>query len=324
MAWATALVSMTVTMTLLAWGTACEAASPDALIDQTLQNITTLVRPGRVGYAAIRDGNKYVQCRRMPDRAKRCEAAGAALQPSLKAVLNGARLNRLAALGWSIDPAFGNYVRLYPSNMATATVAKEILNTLVDGYGAQPDTLEFNTAWIVDVPCPPRNGPSQNLAGLINNAREMGKSAITACAYKAPGGTSQKVASASELIALNGTEVTAEIQRLRINAAKRVHVIFDSGIGYVQCMPETPPATLNCEAQSAESWPALSALLTPERIAMLRNAGYTDPGRAPNYWKSYAFDKFTDAAVAQEILTILFEVYGYTGVAKFKVLTESN
>src|SRR6476660_201002 len=78
------------------------AQAQDAIVqvDEALQNITALVRAGRIGYATIWDGNKYVQCRRRPDRAMRCEAAGASMQPSLRSVLTGERLNRLAALGW--------------------------------------------------------------------------------------------------------------------------------------------------------------------------------------------------------------------------------
>lgn len=61
---------------------------------------------------------------------------------------------------------------------------------------------------------------------------------------------------------------------------------------------------------------------TPERVSRLRSAGYADPGRAPNYWKSYPFDKFSDAAIASEVLTILYDVYGYVGATKLKISTE--
>ena len=63
-------------------------------------------------------------------------------------------------------------------------------------------------------------------------------------------------------------------------------------------------------------------ILTDERVARLRAAGYTDPGRSPNYSKSYPLEKFSDVAIATELLTILHEVYGYTGPTKLKVLTE--
>ncbi|HXD45379.1 MAG TPA: hypothetical protein VN655_09630 [Pseudolabrys sp.] len=48
-----------------------------------------------LGYATASDGNKYIQCR-LRDMAMRCEAAGAAMQPSLTpcSPASGARLPR--------------------------------------------------------------------------------------------------------------------------------------------------------------------------------------------------------------------------------------
>ncbi len=291
-------------------------------IEDALQNITTLVRAGQVGYATFWDGNKYVQCHRLPERELRCEAAGTSMQPSLRNVLTGDRLNRLAALGWVLDPSFGNYVQTFPADMPMARVADHILRTLSEGYSADIAALEIQTTWVVDIPCPPRAGPSQNLAGSVNDAPAMRATAVHACSYAPIPKTAQTANSAAELIALYGPAVTAEIQRLRINAARRVYVIFNAGIGYVQCTPDTPSPAIYCEAQSAESWPALATILTPDRRAGLRNAGYADPGRAPNYWKSYPFDKFGDAAIASEILTILYDVYGYAGATKLDIKTE--
>jgi hypothetical protein len=297
-------------------------AQPGARIDDALQNIGSLVRTGKIGYATIWDGNKYVQCRRMPDRALRCEAAGTSMQPSLKNVLTGDRLTRLSTLGWALDPAFGNYAQTFAAETPTGRVAEQILQTLTEAYGADVASLEVQTEWVPDVACPPRNGPSQNLAGLINDAPSMRKTSLRACSYTPDLQTPQTARSSAELITIYGAMTTAEIQRLRINAGRKVYVSFDAGIGYVQCMPETPPVAMYCEAQSAESWPALTTVLVEERVARLRAAGYADPGRAPNYWKSYPLDKFTDAAIANELLTILHEVYGYTGATKLKILTE--
>lgn len=291
-------------------------------IDEALQNITTLVRTGRVGYATFWDGNKYVQCRRMPDRALRCEAAGTSMQPSLKSVLTGERLARMMTLGWALDPAFGNYAQTFPADRPTGQVAERIIQTLTEAYGAETANLEVKTDWVADVACPPRNGASQNLAGLISDAPSMRKFALRACSFTPDTETPQTARSSTELIAIYGPTTTAEIQRLRINAGRNVYVSFNAGIGYVQCMPETPPTAMYCEAQSAESWPALTTILTDDRVARLRAAGYADPGRAPNYWKSYPLDKFSDAAIAGELLTILHEVYGYTGATKLKILTE--
>lgn len=301
---------------------ASDAQTAGSRIEDALRNITALLRPGRVGYATFWDGNKYVQCRRMHDRMLRCEAAGTSMQPSLKNVLTGDRLNRLAALGWMLDPHFGNYVHIFAPDLPTARVADQILRVLTEAYAANAADLETKTDWIADMPCPPRNGPSQNLAGIVNDAPAMQPTAVHACSYTPAPTTPRTAGSAAELIALYGARVAAEIQRLRINAARHVFVIFGAGIGYVQCMPETPDPALYCKAQSAESWAALATVLTPERVSRLHSAGYADPGRAPNYWKRYPFDKFSDATIASEILTVLYDGYGYAGAMKLKISTE--
>jgi hypothetical protein len=298
------------------------AQTVSARIEGALQNVTTLVRAGRVGYATFWDGNKYVQCRRLPERELRCEAAGTSMQPSLRNVLAGDRLSRLAALGWVLDPSFGNYVQTFPADKPSGRIAAHILRTLTEVYDADAAGLEIETTWVVNMPCPPRNGPSQNLAGIVNDAQSMRTTAVRTCSYVPTPKAPQAANSPAELIALYGATVTAEIQRLRINVTRRVHVVFDAGIGYVQCTPETPSPAIYCEAQSAESWAALATVLTPERVSRLRSVGYADPGRAPNYWKSYPFDKFSDAAIANEILTILHDVYGYAAATKLKITTE--
>lgn len=290
-------------------------------IDDALQNITTLARTGRVGYATFWDGNKYIQCRRLTDRNLRCEAAGTSLQPSLKSVLTGERLNRLASLDWILDPSFGNYVHTFLADIPTSRAADHIQRTLAEVYGADVTNLEIRTAWVVDIPCPPRNGPTQNLAGIVNDSAAMRANALLTCSYTPTAATPQSTASSEELIALYGATVTAEIQRLRINRARRVFAVFSAGIGYVQCGPDGASA-IYCEAQSTQSWPALTAVLTPERISLLHQAGYSDPGRVPNYWKNYPINAFNDTAIASEILTILHKVYGYTSATKLKISTE--
>ncbi|RAI44052.1 hypothetical protein CH341_11215 [Rhodoplanes roseus] len=275
-----------------------------------------------MGYATIWDGNAFVQCRRLPSRELRCEAAGATMQPSLKRVLTPERLARLAALGWTLDPSFGQHVRTFPADLSTGRIATLILSTLTEIYEAKPARIELSTAWVADLPCPPRAGPTQNLAGSVNDARSMRPTAVLACSYRAEPETAETVTSAEELIGIYGPTMAAELQRLRLNSSRNVYVVFSAGIGYVQCGPETAPVAIYCEAQSAESWPALAAVLTPQRIERLHRAGFADPGRAPNYSRSYAPESFTDAVVAREILTILFDVYGYTGVPKLDIHTE--
>jgi hypothetical protein len=118
--------------------------------------------------------------------------------------------------------------------------------------------------------------------------------------------------------------VTAEIQRLRVNRQRQVFAVFEAGIGYVQCRPDSLPPTIYCEAQSAESWEALESVLTPERVNRLHGLGFADPGRAPNYWKNYPIDQLDDASIARELLTVLHDVYGYSGQPPLKVKTEER
>ena len=258
----------------------------------------------------------------MADHSLRCEAGGALLQPSLAHVLTPARVARLTKLGWQLDPSFGNYVQVFPASTQVSQIAQKILQTLKDGYDSNLANLGVRSDWIKSQPCPPRNGPTQNLAGVINDAPSMAATAIRGCTYTAP--IAPSIQSEADLIGVYGQRVTGEIQRLRINIDRRIFVVFDTTGGYVQCETETQPDAIYCEAQSADSWPMLSAVLTPERVARLHAVGYADPGRAPNYAKTYPLNKFDDAAIAHELLTILYQVYGYHGAPQLKIKTEKG
>jgi hypothetical protein len=246
------------------------------------------------------------------------------MQPSLGHVLSPQRIGRLAELGWSRDPSFGNYAQAFAADLPVSQVADRILQALVEGYDADLTNLQVASDWIASEPCPPRNGPSQNLAGMINDAPSMAATAIHACAYTAAAEPQSSARSATDLINIYGTRVTGEIQRLRVNIDRRIFVVLDTGAGYVQCQPQTSPQAIYCEAQSADSWPVLAGVLTAEPVARLHAAGFADPGRAPNYWKTYPVDEFDDKAITCELLTILHDVYGYTGSPKLKGATEKG
>jgi hypothetical protein len=291
-----------------------------------LQNIMSLERPDQDGFATVWDGNKYVQCGRLADHSLRCEAAGTLMQPSLERVLTPERINDLAALGWRLDPSFGNYVQSFPVDAPAGSVADKILQALATAYDADLNNLDVESTWVRSEPCPPRNGPGQNLAGIVNDAPSMAATAVHACTYKPKpeNGPSLPLASTAELIDFYGRRVTGEVARLRVNIDRKIFVIFQAGIGYVQCQPNTSPPTIYCEAQSAESWEALTSILTPERIARLHQAGFADPGRAPNYTKTYSIEQVADQTIAHELLAVLHDVYGYTGIPNLKILTEER
>ena len=149
---------------VLVRGAAADPATSQSHFQAALANIVTLDRAGQDRFATVWDGNKYVQCRRMSDRTLRCEAGGALLQPSLGHVLTPDRIARLTKLGWQLDPSFGNYVEVFPAATPLEQVADKVLEALKQGYDADLDDLEVRSDWIKSQPCPPRNGPTQNLA----------------------------------------------------------------------------------------------------------------------------------------------------------------
>jgi len=44
----------------------------------------------------------------------------------------------------------------------------------------------------------------------------------------------------------------------------------------------------------------------------------------PNYWKIYPTGEYSDAAIAEELLTILDDICGYKGVPTLKFKTEKD
>lgn len=161
---------------------------------------------------------------------------------------------------------------------------------------------------------------------MANDDPAMAETAVYGCAYTAAPDNedSPQFRAAADLISIYGTRVSGEIQRLRVNIDRGIFVVLDTGGGYVQCATETSPPAIYCEAQSADSWPVLARILTPDRVARLHAAGFSDPGRAPNYWRIYPVDQFSDAAIADELLAILYEVYGYNGAPKLTFATEKG
>jgi hypothetical protein len=293
---------------------ALPAAASQSRVEAALTNITTLERPGQDGLATFWDGNAYIQCRSMVDRSLRCEAAGTFMQPSLARVLLPAGIARLGALGWQLDPSFGNYVQTFPPGLPVSRIAEAVVQALRDGYAIEAAQIKVESDWIASEPCPPRNGPTQNLAGLINDSAAMARFAVRGCAYR-PREVEERPRPRADMIDIYRARVSGEIQRLRVNLNRRVYVAIQTGAGYVQCAPQ-PPQAIYCEAQSAESWPLLTRILTPDRLARLKAAGYAEPGRTPNYWKTYPLDSVTDRALAEELLGLLHDVYGYDGAPK--------
>jgi hypothetical protein len=297
-----------------------------ALVEAAVANMMSLDRPGQVGLATVFDGNKFVQCRRADDRSIRCEAAGTLMQPSLNYTLTGAKIEALEAFGWTNDPSFGNWIQTFPADATPQRIANEIETALADVYDADPKTTEAHTDWLVKQECLPRVFERLDRAGSVNVDGRSEAHTIRACAYKpqSDAGPAVKNGDPDDLVAAYGARMAGELQRLRVNLDRDVFAIFDVGIGYVQCEPQTAPDVFYCEAQSADVQEAIQSILTPERIARLHAAGFADPGRAPNYWRTYPLGEITDSGLASELLTILHDVYGYRGKPKLRIVTEQG
>ncbi len=316
---------LTILLACAAMGSANAETSRDEIVS-ALTVIRDLERPARINLATFWDGNKYVQCRRTLDSTTACEAAGTLMQPSLSRVLTAPRTERLTTLGWRLDLSFGNYTRTFGPAATVDAIADEVSAALEQGYDADVKKLSVETTDVVREPCPPRNGPTQNLAGMISDAPSMAKTAVHACSYHPEADAAPRKlgpqSTATDLIAVYGSRVATEIRRLRVNRHRWVFAAFQAGLGYIQCAPKAESNDIYCEAQSADSWPELATVLTPARIERLHAAGFADPGRSPNYARSYAADAMGDAALAAEILTLLHDVYGYYGGSKLEVATE--
>jgi hypothetical protein len=161
---------------------------------------------------------------------------------------------------------------------------------------------------------------------MVSDAKAMTAFAIHSCTYVAPPDFALPGAplSVEDLDKAYGDRVAGELQRLRINLHRDIFFVLQIGLGYVQCAPENDPAAIYCEAQSADSEQTIASVLTTERVARLHAAGYADPGRAPNYAKSYPLESSSDAAIAHELLAILHDAYGYNGTPKLEFKTEKG
>ena len=84
-------------------------------------------------------------------------------------------------------------------------------------------------------------------------------------------------------------------------------------------MSSRPPLTGLPQSCSATASPGLAHLPTGARWPRR-----TDPGRAPNYWKIYPVGDFSDTAIANQLLTILHDVYAYNGSPKLEFKTEKG
>jgi hypothetical protein len=174
-----------------------EPSSATPKVIEALDGVRNLTRPKQDGYTTVWDGDKYVQCHALSDQSLSCEAAGALMQPSLERVLTSERKQRLASLGWRLDPSFGVYTQVFAPSLTLDQSADRILSVLSQAYGADLTRIEVQTRWVAHQACPPRRGPGQTLAGLVDDDPSLAPTAVHGCAYSPPANLAAKAPGAS-------------------------------------------------------------------------------------------------------------------------------
>jgi hypothetical protein len=180
-----------------------EPSSATPRVVEALDSIRNVTRPRQDGYTTVWQGETFVQCHAMSDQTLSCEAAGTAMQPSLAQVLTPDRKQRLTSLGWRLDPSFGAYTQTFPASLSLDQAADRILTALSQAYGADLTRIDVQTRWVAHQACPPRHGPGQHLAGIVDDDPMMAPTSVKGCAYSPPATTA---ASSAGLKPLTGSE----------------------------------------------------------------------------------------------------------------------
>jgi len=163
-----------------------QPSSTTPRVIEALDNIRNVTRPRQDGYATIWEGQAFVQCHALSDQSLSCEAAGATMQPALAQILTPDRKQRLTALGWRLDPSFGAYTQTFSPTLGLDQAADRILSALNQGYGADLTRIDVQTRWVGHQTCPPRHGPGQTLAGLVDDDPVMAATSVHGCTYSGP------------------------------------------------------------------------------------------------------------------------------------------
>jgi hypothetical protein len=126
---------------------------------------------------------------------------------------------------------------------------------------------------------------------------------------------------APDLVAIYKSQLERQLQRLKTKSDHDLFIIMDSESGYIQFRMDLENRIIFCEAASVKSSPLIAQRLTHGNIARLHKAGFADPGVTPNYWKIYPLERFTDAAIAEETISLMHNVYNYEGGQPINILT---
>jgi hypothetical protein len=322
----------TVMAVLTLAGPAIAEPAPKSQIVAGVSSVLAPMEKTRDGVLTVYDGNMFVQClasHRLPNW--RCEAAGLEGEPWLRHVLTPERQARLIALGFKPDPSFGNFVADIPKTTAPEALADLILRALIEGYGATPDALNIRAERIESARCHKRIKSGADRGGSILTPNwGYAKDAVVGCGTPGPDHMNYDDP-ASTMPQPDGRDTRSvyliymaeELKRLE--SVKNSYVIFEAGPAYVQCMNDDEDRKIYCEAASADAVGApIERILTPDRIAKLYAAGFKPPGKTMNYARFYPQADYTKAAIAQALLDVLKDAYGYYGAPKMNLETEQG
>lgn len=311
--------------------------SPAVAITKGIQQVLTPRRPKLDGILTVRDNTLFVQCiNRAEASSLRCEAAGLEGEPWLRNVLTRERQDMLIARGFKPETTYGNFIRTFPRSIKPGQLAETILGVLTQIYGADADNIEALTDWLPAQACHPRIMASHDRGGSIATpqwgfAVDIGPGCkivtnTVGMNYDAPDVVTPGASSASQadLDERYGAAIATQIKRLEAaHQSDDIWVIFEAGVPYVQCAPDTEDNKLYCEAASEDAIGApLARLLTADRRQKLIAAGFEPPGKVMNFRRFYPLDQYDATAIAHALLAVLHDSYGYNGAPPMMLKTE--
>ena len=317
------------------------ASAPMAKIVNGVRQVLVPERPAADGVLTVADGNFYLQCLNRPRNSFwQCESAGLEGESWLHYALTPARQERLNTLGFRVDPSSGNFVSRIPRKTEPETLAALLEQVLAEGYGVPPDEIQVYADWLASVPCHTRIGADADNGGsILTPSWGYMKDAVDGCSLTkvpmpadlpAPSPpTPPSKAPPASLAALDkryAEAIAKQLDRLRNGAEKQdIWAIFTADIAYIQCQYDHDGRQMYCEAASVDAiGPELAPFLTPARQHLLVRAGYHEPGRVMNYWRYYRSDQYTPAKIANSMLAVFFQAYGYRGTPALTLVTEAS
>ena len=310
---------------------------PTVAIARAAAKVLVPKRLKQDGILTVRDNTLYVQCINRPDAAVwRCEAAGLEGEPWLRNVLTVERQDQLIARGFRPDSTTGNFVRSFARSTTPIAFATTVLAVLTDIYGADTGEIEAIADWLPAAPCHPRMISGHDFGGSIKTPRWGHEKDVAAGCdiltntnglnrddFKTPA-PGAPPSGEIDLAARYAAAMAPQLKRLE-SGQEHIWAVFVAGIPYVQCQYDSEDTAFYCEAASDDASGApLARILTPDRRQKLIDAGFEPPGKVVNFRRFYPLAQYDEVAVAEALLAVLHDAYGYGGTPALRLHTEKG